>query len=574
MSFYNRKWWKEAIGYQIYIKSFKDSNNDGIGDINGIIQKLDYFVNLGINLLWICPFYQSPMDDNGYDVSDYYQVDPLFGTIEDFKNLIKEANKRKIKIIVELILNQTSDEHFWFQEAKSSKDNPYRDYYIWADGKKDGKKLIEPTNWASFFGGSAWEYDENTKQYYMKIFSKKMPDLNWSNKEVRKSMQEVAKFWLNLGASGFRVDAVSHLGRKEKLVDSKLNEKKKYQPDWRMFSNLPVTFDYLKEFKEEVFSQNDVVTIGEVGGGATVQEAISYAGIKSGSLNMVFNFDHCWANNVHQIKSLEEAVKVDLLSLKRTFDTWQTGLYGQAWNPIYWLNHDHPRLLSQYGNEKEPFLSGSMLATSLYFMWGTPFIYQGEELGMVNYPFQKIEDFNDVAIYNFYMEEAVKKTFNEQEFIFKEGLKTRDNARTIMSWDDSLYAGFSDVKPWFHLDINYVSRNVEIAQQNDKSLYNFYKKIIRLRKNESYLKTLVYGSYKQLFKNNKSVYSYVRQLDKTILVITNFYNKEEEVTIKDYKIKKILLSNYERQVKIDQTEILTNKIKLRPYEAIVYLVER
>lgn len=401
-----------------------------------------------------------------------------------------------------------------------------------------------------------------------------MPDLNWANINVRKSMHEVAKFWLDLGVSGFRVDAVSHLGRKEKLVDSKMKEKNKYQPDWKMFSNLPVTFDYLKEFKEKVFSQDDIVTVGEVGGGATVKEAISYAGIKKGSLNMVFNFDHCWENNIQQITSSDEKKKVDLLNLKKTFNHWQKGLYGKAWNPIYWLNHDYPRLLSQYGNEEEPFLSGSMLAVSLYFMWGTPFIYQGEEIGMVNYPFKDINDFNDIAVHNLYKEQSAKDTFNEEEFIFKEGLKTRDNARTIMSWNNSKYSGFSDVKPWFHLDINYLNRNVEVAQQDEKSLYNFYKRVIKLRKNENYLKTLVYGTYKQLLKKDENVYCYIRELDKTILVVVNFFNKNQEVKIKGYKIKKILLSNYQKQNEIKEEGKSKIKINLRPYEALVCLVER
>ncbi len=568
MSFYKKTWWKEATAYQIYIKSFKDSNSDGIGDINGITEKLDYLKNLGIDLLWICPFYKSPMDDNGYDVSDYLKVDESFGSIEDFKNLIKEASKRKMKVIVELILNQTSDEHFWFTESRKSKDNPYRDYYIWQKGKKVDGKLVEPTNWASFFGGSAWEYDDVTSEYYMKIFSKKMPDLNWKNKNLRKDMQEVAKFWLDLGVSGFRVDAVAHLAKDDTFTDSIMKNKSKYKPDWRKFSNLEETFLYLDEFNNTVFSPHNALTVGEVGGGATVKEAIRYSSSNNGPLSMVFNFDHCWANNVWDIKDKNEAVKVDLLRLKDTFNNWQTGLYKKAWNPLYWLNHDQPRLLSQYGNTNKPFLSGSMLAISLYFMWGTPFVYQGEELGMTNYPFKSIDDFNDVSIKNHYQQEVVNNKKDEADFIFTEGLKSRDNARTIMSWNDGKYAGFSDVLPWFHLDVNYKTRNAEAAKANKNSLYNFYKKIFKLRKTKKYLNTLIYGSYTQILKEDEFIYAYLRESDKLILVVTNFFNKEVNAKIDGFKVKKVLLSNYNTK----NTNL--NNLKLKPYEANVYVVER
>lgn len=568
MSFHKSKWWKESIGYQIYIKSFKDSNDDGIGDLNGIIEKLDYLKDLGIDFLWICPFYQSPMVDNGYDVSDFFKVDSSFGTIKDFKNLVKEAKKRKMKIIVDLILNQTSDEHIWFIESRKDKENPYRNFYIWEKGREKDEGLTEPTNWASFFGGSVWEYDSKTDEYYMKIFSKHMPDLNWCNPFVRKKMHEVAKFWLDLGVSGFRVDAAAHLGRKKKLVDSKLNNNDKYKKDWRMFSNLKETFIYLDEFNKEVFSKGDILTVGEVGGSATVKEAIKYSGIKKGSLNMVFNFDHCFCNNVYDVKSKDDKIKTNLIGLKRVFNMWHTKTYKKAWQPLYWLNHDHPRLLSQYGNEDEPFLSGSMLAVALYFKGGTPFIYQGEELGMVNYPFKKIEDFNDVSLINHYNHEKEKASFNKEDFIYQEGIRSRDNARTIMSWDNSKYAGFSNVKPWFHLDKNYEKRNVKNALKDKDSLYYFYQKIFKLRKDKRYSKTLIYGKYQQLLKDDEDIYCYLRKEDKEILVVANFFNKNKEIEIKGYKVKDILISNYKKENKN------LKSLKLRPYEAIVYLVER
>lgn len=566
--FYQRKWWKEAIGYQIYLKSFKDSNNDGIGDLNGIREKLPYLKELGITLIWITPFYLSPMDDNGYDISDFYQVDPAFGSLDDIKNLLKEAHDIGIRVIVDFVMNHTSDEHHWFVEARKSKSNKYRDYYLWAKGKIVDGKEVEPTNWASFFGGSCWEKDELTDEYYMKIFSKKMPDLNYRNPEVRKEMQEVAKYWLDLGVDGFRIDAVAHLGRSEELIDSNLKTDNKYQPDWRKFSNLPVLFDYLKEFKENVFDHYEIVTIGEVGGDASAKEAIAYAGYKNGPLKMVFNFDHCWSNNVWQLEKSSETVKVDLLNLKQVFDKWQRKQYQKAWAPLYWLNHDHPRLMSHYGNPQKRFLSGSMLATALYFMWGTPFVYQGEEIGTTNYPFKDIREFNDVGVKNSYENSLFKSLEEEKKFIFQTALKSRDNARTIMSWNASKYGGFSQSEPWFHLHPDYRSVNVAAQLNDPDSLLTYYKKVFELRKSEPYLSTFVYGSYQQLLKRNPHLYIYLREKEKKILVITNFFDQERVVNLPRFKVKKILLSNYS-----DTRTILAN-VLLRPYESIVYEVEK
>lgn len=560
--FLTKKWWKEAIGYQIYIKSFKDSNNDGIGDINGIREKLNYLKDLGVNLLWITPFYKSPMDDNGYDVADFCEVDPIFGSLDDFKKLIKEAHQKEIKIIIDFVMNHTSDEHKWFIESRKSLDNKYRDYYIWEKGKIIDGVIKEPTNWASFFGGSCWQKDEITNEYYMKIFSPKMPDLNYKNELVRKEMMEIAKFWLNLGVDGFRLDAVAHLGRSDHLEDSKINSKEEFKEDWRKFSNLPQVFNYLKEFNENVFSKHDIVTIGEVGGGATISEALKYTNIEDGSLKMVFNFDHIWSNNIHKITSDQQKVEVDLLNLKEIFNLWQTGLYGKAWSPIYWMNHDFPRLINQYGNINKRFLSGSMLAVALYFMWGTPFIYQGEEIGMSNYPFKTIDDFNDVGVKKLFE----NKNLNE-EIIFKQSLITRDNSRTVISWDDTLYGGFSNVKPWFHVHPDYQTVNVKDNLENENSLLNFYKKVIKIRKSDDYLNTIVYGSYEQLLKSNENVYAYLRTNDKKVLVIVNFFDKETTINIENFKVKKTILSNYK-----DNKTLLVG-LTLRPYEALVFEVE-
>lgn len=564
--FYKPTWWKEAVGYQIYLKSFKDSNNDGIGDLNGIKEKLPYLKDLGITLIWICPFYKSPMDDNGYDVADFYDIDPSFGTLDDMKSLIKEAHKLGIKIIADFVMNHTSDEHAWFIESRKSKDNPYRDYYIWADGKIINGVEEPPTNWSSFFGGSCWKKDFLTNQYYMKIFSDKMPDLNYKNPKVRREMMNVAAFWLDLGIDGFRIDAVAHLGRKDELVDSTMDTPGKYKPDWRMFSNLPIIFDYLKEFKKHVFDKYNIVTIGEVGGGATPEEALSYSSLDEGSLNMVFNFDHCWSNNVWDLNK-KAPIVVDLINLKKNFKKWQNGLYGKAWMPIYWLNHDHPRLISQYGDSNNIYLSGSMLGSSLYLMWGTPFVYQGEEIGMTNYPFKTIDDFNDVQDKNNYYLNNVENSSNKDEYIYLMGIKSRDNARTIMSWDDTKYAGFSSVKPWFNILPNHKEYNAKKALEDEKSIYKHYKEIFKLRANPHYKKTLIYGSYLQLLPRHKDVYVYVRIGDKKILTVSNFFNKDLKISIRGYKVNKILLSNYDNPHKA-----LTN-LRLRPYETITYLVE-
>lgn len=553
-----KKWWMEAIGYQIYLKSFYDSNGDGIGDIQGIIQKLDYLKDLGVNLLWLCPFYKSPMDDNGYDVSDYYDVDSMFGKLDDIKELISEAHRRDIKIVSDLVLNHTSDEHEWFIEARKDVNNPYRDYYIWADGRLNSKgNEIEPTNWASFFGGSCWKKDEKTGQYYMKIFSDKMPDLNWKNENVRKEIYKMANWWLDLGIDGFRVDAVSHLSKGE-FVDSDM-EANPYAEDWGRYSNLPKLHDYLKEFNKEVLSKHDVMTVGEVGGGATCTDALKYSGSSANEFNMVFNFDHNWCHNEKGI---------DLLNLKKVFNKWQIDMFGKAWNPLYWLNHDHPRVLSHYGNVEKEYrnLSGKMLATALYFMWGTPFIYNGEEIGMTNYPFKNLNDFNDVAIINNY-KFAKEEGKSERQYIREQSIRSRDNARTPMQWDDSEYAGFSTHRPWFNINPNYKDVNVSSQINDDSSILSYYKKINYLRRFSEYKDVIVYGKYQLIDENNEYVYSYIREYEnKKLLVITNFFNEKVKVSY-NYQIKNNVMSNYDHVY----TDLI--KLILRPYEAIVFEIE-
>jgi glycosidase len=560
-----KKWWMEAIGYQIYPKSFYDSNNDGIGDLKGITMKLDYLKELGVNMLWLCPFYKSPMDDNGYDVSDYYQIDPMFGSMEDMKELIDEVHKRDMHIVADLVLNHTSDEHPWFMEARKSVDNPYRDYYIWQKPKVNEKgEEVEPTNWASFFGGSAWRKDEVTGEYFMKIFSNKMPDLNWRNEELRKEMYKMTNWWLDLGIDGFRVDAVAHIERAP-FEDSEPESNEKYVGDWAKFSNLPKVHDYLKELNKETFGKHDVMTVGEVGGGATPEDALKYAGYDSNEFNMVFNFDHNWCNNTFEIGSIDE-IETNLKQLKETFSKWQNGLYGKGWNPLYWLNHDHPRVVSMYGNTDEYHReSATMLPTALYFMWGTPFIYQGEEIGMTNYTFTKYGELNDVANRHRYEEEVLKGHEPEDKFYAYMGVRSRDNSRTMMQWDDSEYAGFSKEKPWYVVNENYKTINVKDQLADENSILNYYKKVNHLRRDSEYKDLIVYGTYKQLRMSHKHAYAYIREHEgRKLLVVTNFFKEPTRISILGHKVKSVVLSNY------DEPKTRLWNLKLRPFEAIVF----
>lgn len=538
-------WWKEAIGYQIYPRSFKDSNNDGIGDLPGIISKLDYLADLGVNLLWISPFYKSPMDDNGYDVSDYFQVDPVFGTKEDALSLIAEAHKRGMKVILDLVMNQTSDEHPWFVESKSSKDHPKRDYYIWKEPKRDEEgNPLPPNNWASFFGGSCWEYDAQSDQYYMKIFSKKMPDLNWANPALRQAMYEVADWWLSHGVDGFRMDAIAHLAKDQTFEDStmELNDDG-VACDWEKFSNRKELFDYIHEFHDLVLNKYDTVTVGEVGGGAQPEDSIKYAGYGEHGFNMVFNFDHCWKNGAFgsEDKTDEELV-VNVLDLKQTFKRWYDATKGKAWLPQYWLNHDHPRVMSQYGDPKHYHKeSGKMLATALYFMPGTPFIYNGEEIGMTNVDYTNISDFQDVWVRNYY--EANKGKIDEEKMLIHLRRTSRDNARTPMQWSAHRHAGFSEAKPSMKVNGNYKQINVENQLKDPTSILQHYRAVLALRK--AHQEVFVYGDYALYEPEHKDVYAYTRtsKEGKTILVVCNFRN--HEVKLKHtLAYQEVWLSNY------------------------------
>lgn len=549
-------WWKEAIGYEIYPRTFYDTNHDGIGDLRGIIDKLDYIEKLGVNLLWICPFFKSPMDDNGYDVSDYYQVDPCFGCNEDLYELLDKAHQRGIRVLFDFVMNHTSDEHPWFIEAKKDKNSEYHDYYIWAD---------RPNNWSSFFSDSAWNYASEVNQYYLKIFSKKMPDLNWENPNLRKSMFDIARFWLDKGVDGFRMDAIAHLAKDMTLSDS--TNELNYQGlayDTDKFSNLPRLYDYLAEFKKEVLDYYDCLTIGEVGGCATCESALKYTQYGKGSLNMVFNFDTCWENGAYgsDEKSDEEMI-TNVVNLKKLFKKWYDAYEGKSWMPVYWVNHDHPRVLSQYGSVKYRKESAKMLCTTLLFMYGTPFLYNGEELGMSNVDYTSIEDFKDVSAQNYY--QSKKDLLNEEQILRFLRRTSRINARTPLQWSDDKYAGFSDVEPCVKVNGNYVEVNAKQQENDPDSILHFYRQAIILRKGEL-KQEAVYGSFDLLDAEHPDVFAYIKKKDKTIAVISNFRDTETDFKL-SYKLKKIYLKNYPDLI------LKCRKLHLRPFECLLAEVE-
>lgn len=559
-----KKWWMESVGYQIYIKSFYDSNNDGIGDLNGIYEKLDYLHLLGINLIWITPFYDSPMDDNGYDVRDYLKVAKEYGTIEDFKKLLKKAHDLGIKVILDFVLNHTSDEHQWFLESRKSLDNPYRDYYIWQPPKIENGIKKEPTNWGSFFGGSAWQYDGLTDQYYMKIFSNKMPDLNWENDNVKKAIVEIGKWWLDLGVDGFRIDAVSHL-EKAPFEDSKMGEG--IVLDWFKFSNLPKVHNHLNYLYQNLFKPYDAFTIGEVGGEAGIDQARKYARFGSEELSMVFNFDHNWCNNIHDITDLID-LKVRVVDLKKAIGKWQTNFKENGWLPLNWLNHDQPRLVSHYGNLNYHNESAKMLANLMYLGRGTPFIYQGEEIGMTSYPFTSATEFNDISTITGYNNWVNSEPENKDYILKKMALTSRDNPRTMMQWSTEKYAGFSKEKPWFLVNPNYKEINVANQISDENSIFSYYQKLISLRRFSKYSELITYGTYEIIDEENPHLFSYIRQLNNdTLIVINSFSTEEQWFDISKYEIEDLVIHNY------DKLTIDNHKIILKPYEALAIKVK-
>ena len=548
-----KAWWKEAVVYQIYPRSFMDSNGDGIGDINGITSRLDYLKELGVDVLWLSPVYQSPNDDNGYDISDYQAIMEEFGTMEDFDRMLEGIHARGMKLVMDLVVNHTSDEHPWFVESRKSKDNPYRDYYIWREGK-DGK---EPNNWGSCFSGSAWEYDKTTDMYYLHLFSKKQPDLNWDNPKVRDEVFQMMNWWCEKGIDGFRMDVISLISKKPGLPDG-------YQAPGALYgdsgcANGPHVHEYLQEMNQKVLSRYDLMTVGECAG-VTIEEAKKYANADGRELSMVFQFEHVEANGPMG-KWTDE--RVQLKDFKTTMSKWQTELEGKAWNSLFLGNHDQARSVSRFGNDAPEYraVSAKMLVTCLHMMQGTPYVYQGEELGMTNCPFPTLEDLRDIESINAFHELTEAGKVNPEDMMRYIRLRGRDNARTPMQWDDGANAGFTTGTPWIMVNPNYTEINAKTEMEDPDSVFRYYQKIIGLRKKE---KVMVYGTYQLLDPDNEKLYVYTRTLDnEKLLVICNFTEEEETYSVpEEFSKGEVLISSYHR-------EKAEKEIMLKPYEALV-----
>lgn len=552
-----KNWWQKSVVYEIYVRSFKDTNHDGIGDINGITEQLDYLATLGVDVLWITPIYESPNDDNGYDISDYYEIMQCFGNMTDFENLLTQAHKRNIKIVMDLVVNHTSDEHRWFIESKKSKDNPYRDYYIWKDGKEDGSV---PNNWTSCFLGSAWQYDETTKQYYLHLFSKKQPDLNWDNTDVRNEIQKMIAWWLDKGIDGFRMDVINLISKDQDNIyqDSPIK-------GHSVSANGPRVHEYIRELTDNVFSKYDVMTVGEAPA-VTTKEAIQYASNDGKEMSMVFQFELMDVDGGEKQKWSDERFK--LTDVKAILRKWQIDMHGRAWNSLFWNNHDQPRVVSRFGDtsSKETWeKSAKMLATAQYFLQGTPYIYQGEELGMTNIRFEDIDDYKDIESLNMY-KDRLSKGYTHEEIMESIYAKGRDNGRTPMQWDNSENAGFTTGTPWIAVNKNYNEINAKQCLEDENSVFHHYRKLIDIRKNND---TIIYGDYTLLCPEDKNIFAYTRELNgDKILVVCNFYDKEVTFSFDGYfNHADILLSNYK------DSSTLIERLSLRPYEAIMFRVK-
>ena len=532
-------WWKHSVVYQIYPRSFCDSNGDGIGDINGICSKLWYLKKLGIDIIWLSPVYPSPNADNGYDISDYYGILPEFGTMEDMKKLIQECENCGINIMMDLVLNHTSDEHPWFIEAKKSVDNDYRDYYIWRKGKGN----IAPNDMESCFGGNAWEYSEETGEYYLHFYHKKQPDLNWENEKMRTEIWNMMNYWIDMGVKGFRFDVIDVIG---KVPDQKIKE------------NGPKLHEYLQEMNQKTFGNKDMVTVGECWG-ADTEIGKLYSNPERKELDMIFQFEQMQADQIEG-KQKWDLKPLDFIYLKHTFAKWQKELEGKGWNSLFWNSHDLPRIVSRWGNDKQYRVeSAKMLATVLHGMKGTSYIYQGEEIGMTNYPFSSIEDFADIEAINLYYERK-QIGYSEKDIMKSLCAKARDNARTPMQWNTSREAGFTKGTPWYPVNPNYTQINAEMELENENSIFYYYQKLIKLRKQND---IFVHGTFELLCPEDKSIFAYIREWKgKKWIIICNFYEKPTQFI---YSGKgTVILSNYEQQATIS-----LEQMQLRPYEAII-----
>ena len=550
-----KKWWKESVVYQIYPKSFKDSNGDGVGDIRGIIQKLDYLKELGVNVLWISPMLESPQDDNGYDISDYRRIYEEYGTMEDYEELLCEAHKRSIRILMDLVVNHTSDEHNWFIESRKSKDNPYRDYYIWKD-PVNGK---EPNNWGGAFGGSAWEYDPQTQMYYLHLFSKKQPDLNWENEKVRQEVYDMMKFWCEKGIDGFRMDVISMISKDQRFPDGEMNNGL-YGDFGPYCVHGPRVHEFLQEMNQKVLSKYDIMTVGETAG-VTIEEAQKYAGDDRNELNMVFQFEHVESGCGDYGKWT--TAKYDFKEFKNIMIKWQEELQGKAWNSLFLGNHDQPRSVSRFGNDNPVYreTSAKMLAICIHMMQGTPYVYQGEELGMTNIYFDKLEDYRDIESINYFKEFTESGLMTPEHMMKCLMLRSRDNARTPMQWDDSKQAGFTEGEPWIKVNPNYKKINAAQQLEDPDSVFHYYQKLIRLRKEKD---IIVYGEFEPLYREDEQIFAYTRKQDQEkLLTVCNFSDKNAEVEVpEEFKGAECLITNLGRKE-------FERKIVLNPYEAFV-----
>lgn len=536
------QWWKSAVIYQIYPRSFSDSNQDGIGDLQGIISKLDYLENLGIDAVWLSPVCRSPQDDNGYDISDYQDIGPVFGTLEDMEELIQEAGKHNIRIIMDLVLNHSSDEHFWFQEAKKSRENPYHDYYVW----RDGEEGVPPNDMRAAFGGSAWEWVPEVRQYYFHQFSVKQPDLNWENPKVRQEIYHMINWWIQKGVGGFRLDVIDQIAK---------------EPDKKITNNGPRLHEYLRELSRETFRRADLVTVGEAWG-ATTELARLYSSPDNSELSMVFQFEHICLDQTEG-KEKWDLEPLPFLKLKEVFARWQKELYGKGWNSLFWNNHDLPRIVSRWGDDgKYRIESAKMLAVLLHGMQGTPYIYQGEELGMTNAAYE-IDEYQDIETLNLY-KERLEKGYKKEDVMDSIHAKSRDNARTPMQWNDEENAGFTKGKPWIKVNPNYKEINAMQQVEDEDSIFNCYKELIRLRRNYP---VFVEGDFRMMFAEDENIFAYTREdKDTQLLVVCNFFGETVNCPLEDsVKDMKLLIGNYKE---------FAQMTILRPYEARMYLKEK
>lgn len=547
-------WWKEAVVYQVYPRSFLDSNGDGVGDLKGLTSKLDYLKHLGVDVIWICPMYKSPQDDNGYDISDYQDIHHEFGTMQDFDTLLTEVHKRGMKLLIDLVINHTSDEHPWFIESKDSKNSAKRDWYIWRDGK--GEK--EPNNWESIFGGSAWKYDEQTQQYFMHVFSARQPDLNWENLEMRQHIYEMVRWWLDKGIDGFRIDAISHMMKEPGLTDMPNPKGLQYVPSYDKHMNVPGIQNYISDLCNNTFVHYDIMTVGEANG-VSAENAEEWVGEKQKKFNMLIQFEHIglWDSNPEK--------RIDLLKIKEVFGRWQIGLENKGWNALFVENHDVPRIISKWGDVKNYWRESATSIAAMYFlMQGTPFIYQGQEIGMTNTVFNGPEDFNDVSAKNHF---AIRRAqgATDAEITAEIANSSRDNARTPMQWSSAANAGFTTGKPWLKVNPNYKKINVENQMDQPGSIFNFYRSLIQLRRSNP---VFVYGTYELLMKDDSQVYAYTRTLDNTkMVVMSNLTWKPAKYDASGLALHhaNLLLANY---VVAPHTE--ASAFELLPYETRIY----